>query len=406
MKIVYVLVFAAMMVVLAASASLCDSSGRIYGKITTVDGDVYEGLVRWDKNEASWCDMLNGNKDLDDGRHRQRRDKHTRIKVFGIPIGERLSTGDLGSAQSGILFGNIEKLEVLDDAVRLTLKSGARVILSGGSSDIGGSIRGIVVEDRKEGEIELDWKDVEQVEFSQADPTLKSNFGERLYGTLTTRRGDEYTGWVSWDADELFTNDVLDGEHRNHRRKIELARIKSIERHGSDGAAITLANGDKLVLEGTNDVDDGNRGIAIYDPGFGSVTVDWDEFDRLEFKPPQARISYDDFDGGRPLSGTVYTEKGEKYTGTIRWDDDEEHTWEILDGNCRGAEFDVPFAAIREIKTRGVGAAVVTTWDGRSFRLSGTNDVNSDNKGIFIRANGATEVEVDWGELDRVEFAK
>jgi len=405
MKHAHVLALAGIAVLLAASGALCDSSGRIYGTVTTVHGDRYQGLIRWDRNEASWCDILNGNKDLDDGHH-ARRYKHTRIKVFGIPIGERLSTGDLGSAQSGVCFGNIKELAARDDAARLTLKSGEKVVLGGGSSDIGSSIRGIVIEDPKEGEIELDWNDIERIDFMQADPKFESSLGERLYGTLTTRHGDEYTGWVTWDADELLTKDVLDGEHRDHRRKIEFGKIKSIERHGADGATLTLANGDEIVLKGTNDVDDDNRGIAIYDPGFGDVTVDWSEFDRLDFKAPPPGPSYDDFDGGRPLSGTVFTRRGAEYAGTIRWDDDEEATWEILDGNYHGGEFDMPFGTIREIKRQSAGSCVVTTWDGRAFRLSGSNDVNEANKGIFIRTGEGKVVEIDWNDFDYVRFTR
>ena len=46
-----------------------DNSNRIYGKMTTVDGDVFEGLIRWDKNEGSWVDVLDATKE------RSRREK-------------------------------------------------------------------------------------------------------------------------------------------------------------------------------------------------------------------------------------------------------------------------------------------------------------------------------------------
>ena len=34
--------------------------GQIYGKIYTTDDEVLEGFIRWDKNEASWDDILDG----------------------------------------------------------------------------------------------------------------------------------------------------------------------------------------------------------------------------------------------------------------------------------------------------------------------------------------------------------
>jgi hypothetical protein len=405
MKETAIFACAVIFVIAAAAGAFADSGGRIYGKITTVDGDVYQGLIRWDKNEGSWFDILNGDKELRDARHR--RHYHERIRVFGITVGERFSAGDIGSAQSGLSFGHVKSLEPIDDnAVRLTLKSGQKVTLEGGSSDIGEDIRGIAIEDAKEGEIGFDWNDIERIEFMEGPADLKSTFGERLYGTLTTRRGDAYTGWVSWDVDELFTGDVIDGKDKNHTRKVPCGAIRAIERHGSSAAALTTAKGEEIVLRGTNDVNASNRGISVYEPGLGQVTVSWDEFGKLEFKAPPASIPYGGFDGGRRLEGTVYTGGGKQYSGAIRWDDDEEYTWEILDGDYHEASFDIEFGAIKTIERQGYNAAMVTMWNGRSFRLSGSNDVDEDNKGIFIKTNDGGEVEVGWEDLDRVEFKR
>jgi hypothetical protein len=396
---------AAIFIIAVTSAAFADSSGRLYGKLTTVGGDVCEGLIRWDKNEASWSDILNGAKELHRSHSSDRR--HEKIVVFGITIGDRWNVEDASSVQSGVCFGHIKTIEPLHgDAVRLTLKSGEQVRLEGGSTDIGDESRGIVIEDSKEGEIEFDWDEVESVELLQGPANLTSEFGERLYGTMTTRHGDEYTGWVSWDADELFTNDVLDGEHKDHTRKIAFDKIKSIARRNSDEAVITLTNGDEIVLGETNDVDDSNRGIAVYDPAIGQITADWDEFEKLELKSPAAAIAYDRFDGGRRLEGTVYTGDGEKHTGAIRWDDDEEFTWEMLDGEDREVAFDIEFGNVKEIKPVGFHAATVTLWDGRSFKLRGTNDVDDDNNGIYVRSNDGKKVEIEWDEVDRVEFAR
>ena len=37
---------------------------RIWGRITTVSGDVLEGFIRWDRNEGSWVDRLDGSKEM------------------------------------------------------------------------------------------------------------------------------------------------------------------------------------------------------------------------------------------------------------------------------------------------------------------------------------------------------
>jgi hypothetical protein len=408
MKPIVLFVIAVVAIATVAPAAYAGTSGRIYGKLTTVDGDVYEGLIRWDKNEASWVDILNGNKELKRSGRRKYHDREKTIKILGITIGHsRTYRYESGSAQSGLCFGHIKSLEVTDDdAVLLELKSGETVELEGGSTDIGEEIREIIIEDINEGEIEFEWDDVERIDFMQGSATLVSNFGERLYGMLKSRRGDEFTGWICWDVDELFTNDILDGNERNRKRKIEFGRIDAIERHSSNAARVYLKNGEDYVLRGTNDVDDDNRGISVYVEGLGQIKVGWDEFERVDFTAPPRQVTYDEFDGGHRLQGTVYTEDGETYTGTIRWDDDEEYSWEILDGEFRDIEFDVEFRHIREIKRRGYHSSIVTLWDGTGLRLKGTNDVAEDNKGIFIELANGDEVELEWDGFERVEFAE
>ena len=202
-----------------------------------------------------------------------------------------------------------------------------------------------------------------------------------------------------------MSEDILDGDSRKRRRKIKFKDIKAIERYSSSAATVIFHDDEEIVLRGTNDVDDDNRGIIISDPGFGQVRVNWDEFDRLDFSPMGQAVGYDQFDGGRKLRGTVFTEEDESYTGDIRWDNDEEYTWEFLNGSYRGADFYIEMGLIESIEKKSRRTALVTVKDGRTFRLRGSNDVDQDNKGIFITlANGDVEV-VEWEEFDRVEFS-
>lgn len=400
---------------LLCGSLLADNSNRIYGIISTVDGDQFQGYIRWDKNEASWVDMLDGTKEISRKnlrkarRSSRERDRSSRssVKIFGLEIGTGGSFSRWGStAQSGIRFGHIKTMEVIDDdRVLLTLKSGNEIELFHGSTDIGTEIREIIIEDEDEGEIELVWDDLEIIEFLDS-PDNSSTFGDRLYGTLTTRRGDEFTGYVCWDYDEVLERDILDGDHKRRRKKIRFGKIAAIERYSSSGATVTLKNGDEMLLRGTNDVNDDNSGIIICDPGFGQVEIEWDEFERLDFSSPPSETRYDSFDGGHPLQGTVITEDGESFSGRIRWDNDEEFSWEILDGNYHNLEFDIEFGLIKTIEKKSYRSALVTVWDGRTFRLRGSNDVNEDNKGIYIISGDGDEERVDWEDFASIEFKK
>lgn len=387
--------------------------GRIYGRIHTDRGDVLEGAIRWDKNEASWDDIIDGNKERTKthnkhGRRRYR-DDNTRVKIFGLTIYDEGGWGL--SAQSGVAFGHVEELyRDNDDEVELLLKSGEKVILHSGSTDFGYGIREIVIEDKTEGELELDWGDIDYIEFFDGGD-VESNFGNRLYGTVTTSRGGEFTGWICWDMDEMFEKDILDGSDRGRKRKIKFSKIARIERISSRASKIVTKNGEELRLDDSNDVDSGNRGIIISDLKLGRVVVEWDEFESLDLTDPpgNAHPKYSDFDGGRRLYGTAYNEEGDQHTGYIRWDDDEEFTWELLDGDYRGVEFDIVFANIRSIEKLSRRSSRVTLTDGRSYRLRGSNDVDDDNKGIIIQSDPEdedTEIYIDWDDFDRVEFSR
>ncbi|MEJ2187287.1 MAG: hypothetical protein P8Z36_15350 [Gemmatimonadota bacterium] len=397
-----------------SSTPPADHSNRLYGRVTTDDGHTYEGFIRWDKNEASWSDILSASKELPEANRRQAedmgyfdrdgRERKGTIEVFGLKIQYDRGDGFPSSSESGIRFGHISSIEVLSSRrARLLLKSGQEVELRGGG-DLGTSVRDIVVSDARHGEVRLKWGDVRTVDFMGARWDAKPASGRRLYGTLVTRDGERFTGFVAWDADEALSSDILDGDEGRRRRKIPFSDITAIERDGSRAARVFLGDGHDVVLRGTNDVDHSNSGIIVADPSLGEVRVDWDAFDRLDLKAPPA-LSYDAFDGGRRIHGTVYTRSGQSYTGDIRWDNDEEYTWEMLNGDLNDdTQMTIEFADVASVDHVSYRGCRVTLRDGRSFELRGSNDVDEDNKGIFIhRSDGSTEA-VWWEDLARVEF--
>jgi hypothetical protein len=307
------------------------------------------------------------------------------------------------SAESGIRFGHISSIEVLSSRrARLTLKSGQELELGSGG-DLGTSVRDIVVEDGRRGDVRLKWGDVRTVDFMSArwDAEPASS---RLYGTLVTRDGRRFTGFVAWDADEALGSDVLDGDEDGRRRKIPFSDIAAVERDGSRAARVFLRDGSAMVLRGSNDVDHSNNGIIMADPSLGEVRVDWDAFRRLDLEPPPS-LSYDSFDGGHLIHGTVFTRSGQSYTGDIRWDNDEEYTWEMLNGNLNDdTELNIEFADLAKVDAVSYRGCRVTLRDGRTLDLRGSNAVDEDNKGIFIKlSDGSTEA-VWWEDLARVEF--
>jgi hypothetical protein len=401
-KVSLLATLAAILFILVSASLIYAQRGRICGVIHTRDGDTFEGPIRWDKNEAFWDDILDATKERK-GRHDgRRREKH--IEIFGIRINWDQDVEE-SKGSCGIKFGHIRSLERRSrNRAALLLKSGERVTFYGYSTDVGSGVREIVINDVEEGEIVLDWGDLDEIEFKECELAGKQE--RRLYGQVETRHGETFKGFICWDVDELFESDILDGEEKGRTRKIPFGRIKAIERRSRSSAWVYLKNGDQKKLSGTNDVDSGNRGISVKDPYFGQVTVEWEDFERCDFQEGGEEYlkTYDQFDGGYPLYGIVFDEDGESYEGYIRWDDDETESWELLDGEYRGLEVDVEFGQIESIERRSSNAAEVTLKNGSSFRLEDSNDVNDENRGIFITTEEGKEIELDWYDFEKVVF--
>ncbi|MBW3535135.1 MAG: hypothetical protein KY453_07955, partial [Gemmatimonadetes bacterium] len=339
---------------LAGGASAQESAAdRIYARVVTASGEVREGYLRWDRNEASWADLLNGSKAMprewvDEaaelaGRDGERHDGGGGFEIFGLRVSWDEDDWDAPrSAESGIRFGHLRSLAVSgDDQALLTLKSGEEIELRGGSTDLGAQLRSVVIEDAAGGSVDLRWRDLDVVEFMAAPAAADGPAARRLHGTLTDRWGNAYTGYVSWDLDEALTSDVLDGDERGRDREVPFGEVAAIERAGSCCARVVLVGGEELELDDSNDVDHRNRGIQVSDPSLGQVQVDWDAFASLRFHAPDRHAAYADFDGGRRLRGEVITDDGERWRGFVRWDNDESWSWELLDGEYRDVVYDV-----------------------------------------------------------------
>ncbi|MGB2698510.1 MAG: hypothetical protein WBD28_11735 [Candidatus Zixiibacteriota bacterium] len=383
------------------------TTGRIYGRIYTDDDKIYEGWIRWDKNEAFWDDILDATKKYDTP-HPRKTKKERYIKIFGfrISLGEEGEEGET-SASMGIKFGHLEQIKVRSGhRATLYLKNGTKMDVTSYGTDIGNSVRGIEVEGPEFGKLTLDWDNLEKVHFEKEPDRTPAKKREGLYGKLTTRDGEEFTGFITWDTDELFSTDILDGEEHGRDWEIPFGNIEAIERRSRSSARVYLTNGEKLTLSGTNDVNSSVRGIQVNDSEIGLIDISWGSFDRVDFLKGGEKYlkSYDEFDGGERLYGTVEDEDGEKYTGYITWDDDEKFGWEILNGKYHDLDMEIEFCNIQSIRKRAFWGAEVTLKNGKQFRLEDSNDVNEDNKGIFIEDDEGNEIRIDWDDFEKVRF--
>jgi hypothetical protein len=392
-------------VVGAAPAAAADATdGFLYGTVTTTSGSTYTGILRWDDEEAFWDDLFHSAKeDLPYARfatHREDRDSGDRWwEVFGRRM--RVSFGDDEASRVFIArFGDIRSIRVLGgEAAELEMKSGSRYRVSGYANDVGGPVR---VRDASLGDVEVEWRRIETITFAPTPSGVRPD-GRRLYGTVTTR-GGSFTGFVQWDEQECLTTDELDGDTEDGRVSIPMGNLASIERRSRSSSRVVLADGRELVLDGTNDVDDDNRGILVEDPRFGRVEIPWDEFDRLELgEPPGSGPGYKDYSAAKPLAGTVTTVDGTQLRGRLVYDLDESEGWEMLNGSRDGVDYIIPFERVASIVPDGRHGAEVTLRSGETIVLEDGQDVSDRNDGVLV-LEGGSEHYVEWERVRRIKL--
>lgn len=162
------------------ASSMEQDPDRLYGRVATADGEVFEGYLRWDGNESHWTDVLDGLKEVPtqweheaerlDPDYAAEKRRSRSLVAFGVRLTWDVDD-DLGPpvSSSGIRFVHVRALEPIDArSVRATLTSGDEITLHWSSADIGQAMRGLVVEVPGAGTVELGWRDLERVDFTEA----------------------------------------------------------------------------------------------------------------------------------------------------------------------------------------------------------------------------------------------
>ena len=383
--------------------------GFLYGRITTVDGAIYKGRLRWGGDqEAFWGDYFNGAKDENlwvAHVPRERLPKERRpVEILGIKIAHKESQIEV-DRQFMARFGEIARIEARGDEVRLTLKSGTVFDLDRlFASDFDDGVR---VWGGGRGAVDLDSLRIRTIELLPTPPLGAAP--DRLHGTVRTRQGD-FTGFVGWNRQECVGADELDGDTADGKLSLRFDTIRSIARRSRDSSLVTLLDGRETVLSGTPEVGHGNRGIYVDDRRYGRVVISWDTFERVDFSPDGSGPAYGDFPPGRPLTGSVTTRAGRRLAGRLVYDLNESETAETLDAPSQGVDYTIPFALIASIvppgrEEGGAQRSRVTLHDGEELQLERAGDLGEGNAGMLIFVDGRERPEyVPWTDVEQVDF--
>lgn len=396
--------------------NLAQDEGFLYGKVFTEDGKVYEGPLRWGKEEVYWTDLFNASKERNENlrylsdRDREILDEQRYEGWFSWD--NRLSNwfgwendhdrGHRYIHQFSCQFGEIKTVRPQGkNYVEIEMRNGKKFGLDGnGYNDVGTNLR---VADKELGEAEIFWSRIDRIEFMDAPKKLEQRLGDPLYGTVKAF-GETFTGFIQWDHDERLTTDKLDGDSEDGDVSIAFGKIKSIQKRGNR-SLVTLLSGREILLHGSNDVSSGHRGVIVMNRSFPAVDIPWDEFDEITFeaKPSSALPSYSDFTDQEELRGTVKTHGGKKVTGKIIYDLDEQYRFELLQGKEGEFEYSIPFRNIRKIVARSTHRCQIQLRDGKTITLDDAQDVNDRNQGILV-FEGDKPVYIPWYDVDEIEF--
>lgn len=409
------------------------SKSFIYGRVTTHDGTTYEGRIRFGGDEeAFWDHYLNGYKDenpwaalVPPERLAKERDP---IEIFGFEIRLKARPVDLGR-HFMVRFGDVKRIEArdlavqvalkgnveLDPSVRLKLDSGIRydpdirvTLKSGAMFDLdrlsaGDFDDGVRIWDSRHGVVDLGPRQIHTIEFLPT-PSV-GDAPNRLYGTVHTRHGD-FTGFLQWDRKEATGSDMLKGRAAEGDVSLRFDMIRSIARHSAKSSRVTLLDGSEIVVTDKRKDGNINRGIYVDDVRYGRVLVSWDAFEHVVFSRGGSSPSYDDFPPGHPLSGTVITRTGRRFTGRLVYDLDESEVTETLDAPIGGVDYTIPFGMVASIVLpNGDERASVTLQSGEELLLDRTGDLGKWNAGMLIFEEGRGHPEyVLWTDIEQIHF--
>jgi hypothetical protein len=385
------------------------NAGFLYGRITTVDGAIYEGRLRWGGDqEAFWSDYFNGARDENPwsvhAPGQPAAAGRSTIQIFGFEIGDGNDSIDLARPFMA-RFGDIARIEAHVGEVLVTLKSGTKFELDRfAAGDIDDGVR---VWDDSGDVVDLDARRIRTIEFLPTPPRVAAP--NRLHGTVRTRDG-AFTGFIQWDRHDCVGTDELDGRTADGVLSLPYGTIRSIARQSRDSVSVTLLDGRDVVLTGTSKVGHGNRGIYVDDDRYGRVRISWDAFDRLEFSPSGSGPAYGDFAAGRPLVGSVTTRDGRRVAGRLVYDFDESETTETLDTSFQGLEYAIPFGLISSIdlsREQGPDAERVQVMlrNGEGLEVERAADLADVNAGLLIFVEGDARPEyIRWSDVAEVEL--
>lgn len=386
-----------------------EQQGLLYGRVETVEDQIWEGVLRWGREEAFWDDLFLSQKKSDP-------------RLFTYLTGDEIRNLEPGSKDDEIdwsfwglwkprypsgqhvfrcRFGDIARLRITGpEQAQLTFRDGSTQAVFGGGS----TGKELHIFDEDEVETRVDWDRIKEITFLPTPPFARSDRVRPVYGAVFTPQG-AFEGFIHWDDEERLTIDVLEG--KNQRGKVsylfgEIQEIRQLE----DSSRITTFDGRTRVLGGSDDFGSGNHDIIVKSLELGHVRIPWDQFRFARFfeSPPTFSPGYHDFEEPQRLCATVGLIDGETLSGTIVFDLDERLDLETIEGIKEGIYYHIPIRNIRQMERRNHHVAAITLRNGDQLFLGEEHDLTDANWGLLIWEGDDLPTYVPWREVSTLNF--
>jgi len=256
-----------------------------------------------------------------------------------------------------------------------------------------------------------------------------------IYGTIISTSGATYQGQIRWGKEEAYWNDIfnatktstgenayqkhvqkkisknwwenLDGgllriwddeySSQVHQFTCRFGDIKSITPQGEGKVWCEFKNGLEVPLQGGSN--DFGTSIIINDYELGVVKLRWSSIQKVEFEETPAKL---EAKLGEALYGEIITSQ-EKFSGYVQWDKDERLDTDLIDGSTKNEKLSLPFQKVACIENMG-NKSQLKLMNDKSITMYGTNDVNSENRGIVVSVEQLGKVEIPWKIFKSVCF--
>ncbi len=381
--------------------------GLIFADITLKNGNTLKGQMRWDNEQGIWDDAFNAIRSdnpiyefLDKERAKQIKPKNKNFDFGFMQLWEDKIPDS--EPTFGCRFGDIAYLKsTKNSVVLLGLKNGHTVSLDMNKN--GDLDDKIYVYDQHSKRHILYFKDISIIRFRPIDKTFSSVPGTPLFANILTSMGI-YTGYISWDSEEGFKNDIIDGKDKGNKIKIPFKDISVIKAQ-NDGALITMINGNNIFLNEHDDVDDGNHGITVMGQPCGNIEIEWEDFISASFiTPPTPPNPYNTFKKSGILKATVSSKAGKIYKGQLIFNLNKMYEAEFLTGKSNEFQYYIPFYKIHKINPQNDKYALVILKNNVQLLLGDDSDVTDANGGVIVKSQHGKSQYIAWKNINFIDF--